>query len=177
MANLHFTISEIHKDTFDEEFKRIEKIVESKTKTTFNISFSYQCQSTDTVAVHTDNSIFRNEQGEILFRPSGHGALIKNLNALEADIIFIKNIDNIVVFKYENHVCEYKKMLAGILLDIQAQSFEFLEELERNDISEERLISIANFLTQKLNVVISLEFEKYSRNYQIEYLSNEQVLA
>lgn len=172
-ADLHFTISEIHKHIFDEEFKRIEKIVEAKTKTKFNISFSYQCQSTDTIAVTPKNDAFREDNNELLFRPSGHGALLNNLNQLDADIIFIKNIDNIVVSKYEREVAESKKMLGGLLMKLQEQAFVYLEKLEENNLSEAELITIAEFLKNELHVVINIEFEKYSKTYQIEYLKEK----
>jgi len=172
-AHLHFTISEIHKHIFDAEFKRIQDIVESKTKTKFNISFSYQCQSSDSIAVTPENEPFRQSDGTLLFRPSGHGALLSNLNELDADLIFIKNIDNIVVFKFENEVAEYKKMLGGILLELQEKSFAYLEQLDANNLSEGELITIAEFLTNKMSVVISKEFEKYSKNYQVAYLKEK----
>ncbi|WP_452229210.1 MULTISPECIES: DUF4301 family protein [unclassified Lacinutrix] len=172
-ADLHFTISEIHKHIFDEEFKRIEKIVEAKTKTKFNISFSYQCQSTDTIAVTPKNEPFREDKEDLLFRPSGHGALLNNLNKLDADIIFIKNIDNIVVSKYESEVAESKKMLGGLLMKLQEQAFVYLEKLEENNLSESELITIAEFLKNELHVVINIEFEKYSKTYQIEYLKEK----
>jgi len=172
-AHLHFTISEIHKHIFEAEFKRIQDIVESKTNTRFNISFSFQCQSTDTIAVTRENEPFREEGDTLLFRPSGHGALLSNLNALDADLIFIKNIDNIVVFKFENEVSKHKKMLGGILLELQEQAFAFLEQLYRNDLTESEIVTIAEFLTNKMNVVISKEFEKYSNNYQIAYLKEK----
>ncbi|MDO6595535.1 DUF4301 family protein [Oceanihabitans sp. 2_MG-2023] len=172
-ADLHFTISEKHKNIFDAEFKRVEEIVKAKTKTKFNISFSYQCQSTDTVAVTPKNDAFREDNGDLLFRPSGHGALLNNLNKLDADVIFIKNIDNIVVSKYENEVAEYKKMLGGLLIELQEQAFAYLEKLECNTLSEKELISIAEFLKNKLHVVINIEFEKYSETYQIEYLKEK----
>ena len=105
-AYLHFTISERYKNIFDDEFKRIEDIVERKKGTKFHISFSYQNESTDTISVTPQNDPFRDENGELYFRPSGHGALLQNLNELNADIIFIKNIDNVVVFKYEKEVAE-----------------------------------------------------------------------
>ncbi len=172
-ADLHFTISEIHKHIFDEEFKRIEKIVEAKTKTKFNISFSYQCQSTDTIAVTPKNDAFREDNNDLLFRPSGHGALLNNLNQLDADVIFIKNIDNIVVSKYEREVAESKKMLGGLLMKLQEQAFVYLEKLEENNLSEAELITIAEFLKNELHVVINIEFEKYSKTYQIEYLKEK----
>ena len=169
-AKLHFTISEKQNHKFDKEFKRIQKIVEKKTNITFDISFSYQKESTDTIAVTKKNQFYKEDDGSLLFRPSGHGALLENLNDLDADIIFIKNIDNVVVFKYEAEVTEYKKMLAGVLLKIQEQSFKFLNELNTTNISETALIKIAEFLSNSMNVKISLEFKKYSRAYQIDYL-------
>ena len=172
-ASLHFTISEKYKHEFDEEFKYIEEYVEIKTKTKFNITFSYQKESTDTVAVTSDNEPFRDADGSLLFRPSGHGALLENLNALDADIIFIKNIDNVVVFKYEEEVAQYKKMLAGILLEIQEQAFKYLQQLENQKLHEDELLTIAQFLTHKMNVSISSEFEKYATNYKIEYLTEK----
>jgi hypothetical protein len=169
-ADLHFTISEKHKDKFDKEFRRIEEIVERKTNTAFNISYSYQKESTDTIAVTNKNEPFRNDDDSLLFRPSGHGALIENLNDMNADIIFVKNIDNVVVYKYEAEVAACKKMLAGILLEIQEQAFKYLRLLDSEEVTEAQLIEIARFLKRKMNVVINIEFEKYSHKYQIEYL-------
>ena len=169
-AYLHFTISEHHNSKFDNEFKRIQEIVESKTHTTFNISFSYQKQSSDTIALTSDNALFREPDASLLFRPSGHGALLENLNNLDADVIFIKNIDNVVVFKFEEKVAQYKKMLGGILLELQEQSFNYIKQLENANTNEDDILIIAEFLSQKMNVQISNEFEKYSKKYQIEYL-------
>ena len=173
IAKLHYTISEKYNDIFDDEFKKIENIVERKTQTKFEISFSYQKDATDTIAVSLENKPFRLEDGSLLFRPSGHGALLCNLNNLDADIIFIKNIDNVVVFKYENDVSEYKKMLAGILINIQTIAFNYLEKLESRQISENEIIEIATFLIRKMNVIISSEFEKYATEYQIAYLKDK----
>ncbi|MEZ4855097.1 MAG: DUF4301 family protein [Gelidibacter sp.] len=169
-AHLHFTISERYKHVFDDEFMRIQAIVERKTNTKFYSSFSYQKETTDTIAVTANDDPFRDENGELTFRPSGHGALLDNLNALDADVIFIKNIDNVVVYKYEKEVAEYKKMLAGLLLELQQTIFKHLNTLENDTVSENELIAIAKFLDNHLNVVISHEFEKYSKKYQIEYL-------
>jgi hypothetical protein len=171
-ANLHFTISEKYKHKFDEEFKYIEEDVEIKTETSFNISFSYQKQATDTIAVTPVNQPFR-EDGRLLFRPSGHGALLENLNDLDADIIFIKNIDNVVAYKYKEQVAEYKKVLAGLLLETQAQTFQYLEDLKHKTLKEEELIEIAQFLSSKMNVVINEEFEKYALKYQKTYLKEK----
>ena len=169
-ANLHFTISEKYNHTFDAEFGRIEHIVEDKTKTAFQITFSYQKESTDTIAVDLNNEPFRDENGNLIFRPSGHGALLENLNDLDADIIFIKNIDNVVIYKFEEEVAEAKKMLAGLLLETQAQVFLYLESLNNTTLNQEELLEIAQFLSDKLNIANSPEFEKYSQKYQKAYL-------
>jgi len=89
----------------------------------FDISYSFQEPSTDTIAVTEDNKPFRLADGSILFRPGGHGALIENLNAVDADVVFVKNIDNVVVRKYQDELTVYKKALAGKLLMIQNQVF------------------------------------------------------
>lgn len=172
-AKLHFTISERFKDKFDEEFKRIEEYVEQSTGVSFEISFSYQHESTDTIAVTLKDKPFREDDRSLLFRPSGHGALLKNLNELDADIIFVKNIDNVVIKYYKVEVAKYKKVLAGILLKLQAKAFSFLEDLEKEKISEDELTEIAEFLTRELSVKISHEFEKFSNKYKIEYLRDK----
>ncbi|HZW62298.1 MAG TPA: DUF4301 family protein [Flavobacteriaceae bacterium] len=167
---LHFTISEKHKDKFDNEFNRIIEVVTRKTNTRFNISFSYQKEATDTLAVNTKNEPFREENGALLFRPSGHGALLDNLNEIDADLIFIKNIDNVVVFKYEEQVAFYKNMLAGILLKLQEQAFAFARQLEFETVTATDIETISAFLNTKLNVVISPDFDKFSRKHQRDYL-------
>ncbi|PNQ75049.1 DUF4301 domain-containing protein [Hanstruepera neustonica] len=172
-TKLHFTISEQHKDKFTEEFSRIEKKVETKTNSLFDISFSYQKESTDTIAVTPKDKPFRNDDGSLLFRPSGHGALIENLNDLDADIIFVKNIDNVVVYKYKDDVAKYKKLLAGKLIEIQNQTFKYLEKLDEGNLSFDEIVEIAEFLTNKMSVRISPEFEKYAEKYQIEYLKEK----
>ncbi len=172
-ADLHFTISEKHSHRFDKEFKKIKEVVERKTNTKFNITYSYQKQSTDTIAVTTKDEPFIEEDGSILFRPSGHGALLENLNDLNADVLFVKNIDNVVIYKYEEEVARSKMMLAGVLLEVQELAFKYQEVLENEQLTEERIFEIAEFLSNKLNVVIGNEFEKYSTKYQIEYLKNK----
>ena len=173
LAKLHFTISEVHENKFTEEFKNIKNYIEQNTGVTFDISFSYQQQSTDTIAVTLENKPFRESDGSILFRPSGHGALLKNLNALDADIVFVKNIDNVVVYKYKDEVATYKKVLAGILLELQTKTFKYLHNLDSKDISEENIAAIENFLTHKLSVKISDEYKKYADRYKIEYLQDK----
>ncbi|MDN3491845.1 DUF4301 family protein [Winogradskyella bathintestinalis] len=172
-AKLHFTISEVHEDKFKAEFKKIKQHIEQNTNVTFDISFSYQQQSTDTIAVTLNNEPFREADGSILFRPSGHGALLKNLNELNADIVFVKNIDNVVVYKYKEDVAKFKKVLAGILLELQTKTFEYLKDLESESITKEKLTAIEHFITNKLSIKISDEYKKYTDFYKIEYLQQK----
>jgi hypothetical protein len=172
-AKLHFTISEDHATKFQEELATIHHRITEKTNTTFDVSFSYQKHKTDTIAVNPKNEFFRQDNGELLFRPSGHGALIENLNDINDEIIFIKNIDNVVTPKLKDDVIIYKKIIAGVLLKTQEQVFNYLHILEQASITEEEIINIANFISQNLNIIINSEFEKYSKKYQIEYLINK----
>ncbi len=172
-ARLHFTISDIHESKFNEEFNRIKDRIEKEKDVRFEISFSYQQHATDTIAVTLDNTPFREEDGSLLFRPSGHGALIKNLNLIDADVIFVKNIDNVVVSNYKDELAQFKKALAGILLKLQSKTFKYLELLDAEDVAEGDLVAIENFITHKLSIKISEEYFKYKDCYKIDYLRNK----
>ena len=171
-ALLHFTISRTHLKQFESKLVAIQKSVESKTNTRFEITFSNQESTTDVLAVDLKNQPFR-VKNKLLFRPSGHGALIKNLNQIDADIIFIKNIDNVVVNKYLDEIVRYKKALAGMLLNIQRQAFAYAKALESKEISKDKIEEITKFLSEKLNIVISSQFEKYASKHKIEYLKSK----
>ncbi len=119
---LHFTISEQHETMFNDELNTVRKKVTEDTQTAFHVDYSFQKSSTDTIAVDMGNEPFRNPDGSVLFRPGGHGALIENLNDQDADIIFIKNIDNVAVSRDADAVARSKKILAGVLLECAAKS-------------------------------------------------------
>ncbi|WMI66404.1 DUF4301 family protein [Aestuariibaculum sp. YM273] len=169
-ANLHFTISEGHAKKFQEELSRIQEHVEHKTGTKFEVSFSYQSKSTDTIAIKSNNELYRTPEGHLLFRPAGHGALLENLNSLDADLIFIKNIDNIVVLEQNKKQSEFKKLLAGVLLDAQEKAFNYLNELDKDSVSEQKLLEIAMFLTHRMNVKLDEEFDDFTFNEKVSYL-------
>jgi hypothetical protein len=168
-AKLHFTISKQHYEKFKAVEAKVLPHIEQKTSCKFEISYSYQLEQTDTIAVDQKNRLVLDAAGNLVFRPGGHGALIENLNAIDADLIFIKNIDNVVVNTYAGEISRYKKILAGKLISLQQKAFEFMEMLH-NGVSDDELHTILNFLFTELNIQISEEFEKYSRKYQIEYL-------
>ncbi len=128
---------------------------ESKLGVTFDVSFSLQKPSTDTIAVDLNDLPFREPDGSLLFRPGGHGALIENLNDLDADIIFIKNIDNVVPERLSESTIVYKKALAGVLLKYQEKIFHYqrvLNERDASTIESALLAEAANFLGNILNV-------------------------
>ncbi|MBQ4819785.1 DUF4301 family protein [Aquimarina sp. MMG016] len=169
-SKLHFTISREHLNAFKGEFERIKKKVEEKTNTNFNITYSFQKPETDTIAVTEDNEPFRTEDGSLLFRPGGHGALIENLDDLDGDIVYIKNIDNVVVRKYQDEVSGYKKVLAGKLIEIQDEVFRILNAIDQKNPTEAELKDIKKFLVQQLNVTLPLDFDKFSEKYKLQFL-------
>lgn len=172
-ANLHFTVSEKHHSYFNSELNKVKKNLEEKTKTVFNVSFSYQKQETETLALTTNNEVYRNEDGSILFRPAGHGALLENLNDLDNDIVFIKNIDNMVVFDRNKKVSDYKKLVAGVLLEVQEQAFSFLKQLDKSSVSEADMLKMAAFLSQKMNISINDGFDDLSTEKKKDYLKGK----
>ncbi|MDB2494589.1 DUF4301 family protein [Flavobacteriaceae bacterium] len=151
-VKLHFTIAKKHLPFFEKELDVIKNRVLKKTKTKFHVSYSYQKKETDTIAVNSDNTVFKNAKNECVFRPSGHGALIENLNDLDADIVFIKNIDNVVAANYVNEVAHHKKVLGGKLLWIQKKVFSYLVMLDKKDTSPEKIHEIKTFLRDELNI-------------------------
>ncbi|MEO0045948.1 MAG: hypothetical protein RL705_1139 [Bacteroidota bacterium] len=171
-SHLHFTVSENHQDLFKKVIEDVKEKVESKSKTKINVSYSYQDKSTDTIAVGPNNQPFRNERNELTFRPGGHGALINNLNELESDVIFIKNIDNVI----QNHIEEitrYKKGLAGILLELQEEVFQILNTIDRNEVKDENISTIIAFMKKKLNIDVLDDFYKYTLENKIDFIKNK----
>jgi hypothetical protein len=168
-TSLHFTVSPEHLDKFKSTYDAIKDIISDKTNTSYTINYSFQEPYTDTISVDSHNNPLRDENGKLLFRPGGHGALIENLNSVEADLIFIKNIDNIVVNTFGEEVADYKKVLAGKLLQLQKQAFLYLNLLDKNP-DALNLEEVLQFIYQHLNVQVSDEFEKYSLKYQVAYL-------
>lgn len=148
---VHFTVSTEHRELF-------QKLVDSKAAeyaakygVNYHISFSEQKPSTDTVAADMENKPFRDKDGKLLFRPGGHGALIENLNDLDADVVFIKNIDNVVPDRLKADTVTYKKLLAGVLVTLQKQAFEYLKLLDSGSYRHDELENIIRFVQQQLH--------------------------
>jgi hypothetical protein len=117
-----------------------------------------------------DNNPFKNPDGSILFRPGGHGALIENLNDLDGEIIFIKNIDNVVPDRLKTETVVYKKAIGGLLMKLQEQNFEFLEMLEDGNLLDEELARIGEFAHKELNIFIPSAYEGYDKMEKIDFL-------
>ena len=149
-VNIHFTVSTEHRALFEKLVAAKVGEYEAKYGAKYHISFSEQKPSTDTVAADMENKPFRDKDGRLLFRPGGHGALIENLNDLDADIVFIKTIDNVVPDRLKADTVIYKKLLAGVLVTLQKQAFEYLELLDSGHYSHEQLETIIRFVQQQL---------------------------
>ena len=149
-ANVHFTVSHDHLALFKAKVKEKADHLAKKFGVSYNISFSEQKPSTDTIAANTDNTPFRNADQSMLCRPGGHGALIENLNEIDADIVFIKNIDNVVPDRLKPSTVTYKQLLAGILVDIQQKIFNYLALLDTEKYGHEGLEEIKRFVQNDL---------------------------
>ena len=148
-VNVHFTVSPEHRPLFKALVDEKAAIYAKRYGVEYNISFSEQKPSTDTIAADMDNKPFR-DNGKLLFRPGGHGALIENLNDLDADVIFIKNIDNVVPDKFKGDTVLYKKLIAGVLITLQQKIFSYLQLLESGKYTHEQIMDILQFLQKKL---------------------------
>lgn len=149
-VKVHFTVSPEHRELFEKLVAKTQATYENKFNASFDISFSEQKPSTDTVAANADNTPFRNADGSLLFRPGGHGALIENLNDIDADVVFIKNIDNVVPDRLKDDTITYKKLIAGLLVDLQAQAFAYLNKLDSGQYSMDDLREMLQFVQKRL---------------------------
>ncbi len=124
------------------------------------IGVSRQEKATNTLAVDPENRPFRNDDGDLVFRPGGHGALLANLDALMADVIFLKNIDNVVPDRLKPETVRWKKVLGGVLITLQEGIFRRLRLLENGDAGEEDLTEIASFCRERLLLDLPPAFER-----------------
>ncbi len=149
-ANIHFTVSHDHLELFEKMVEEKKAKYEQKYGIKYNISFSEQKPSTDTIATNPDGTPFRNEDGSLLFRPGGHGALIQNLNELDSDVTFVKNIDNVVPDRLKADTVTWKQVIAGVLVTLQKKAFEYMKVLESGSYNHDKLVEIVRFLQRDL---------------------------
>ena len=159
-SKIHFTISK----EFEKDFLNI-----TNKYNDIKFTFSYQNETSDTIAVNADNTPFRIEENELFFRPGGHGALIENLNQLQSDVVFIKNIDNVSQNNREL-ILNYKKLIGGILLYTKRQVEISLQKLLNNEIDENNIKEIIAFVETKMSFPLPEEIKMFQFEYQKEYL-------
>jgi hypothetical protein len=148
-VHVHFTVSPEHKSLFEELTKEKTPLYAQKFGVNYQVDFSEQKASTDTLAADPHNHPFR-ENGQLLFRPGGHGALIQNLNDLEADVVFIKNVDNVVPDAFKAETVRYKQLIAGVLVSYQRQMFDYLHLIDGGRYTHAQLIDMLYFLQDRL---------------------------
>ena len=170
-VHIHFTVSPEFIQGFKTKVQDTKAMYQDEYSVKFYTDYSIQKPSTDTIAVNVDNTPFVNADGSLLFRPAGHGALIENLNELDFDIIFIKNIDNIVPDSQKQLTVLYKKVLAGILIQYQSTIFKFYDKISNSKhLSDKRFKLVTKFLTQELFFIFPEGFESWPRNDCKEYI-------
>ena len=171
VVKLHFTVSPNHKALFEELVSERKSYYEQLFNVNYDITFSEQKQCTDTIAVDAGNAPFR-ENGSFVFRPGGHGALIENLNDINADVIFIKNIDNVVPDRLKSDTVTYKKLLAGILVDRQERAHDYLRMLDAGICTVEQLEEMKSVLRNDMQC-ISAEVDTMEGEALVSYLRNK----
>ncbi|MBF1316027.1 MAG: DUF4301 family protein, partial [Porphyromonadaceae bacterium] len=160
MVRLHFTVSPEHRKDFEALVHSLQPVYEDLYGVRYDISFSEQLPSTDTLALTPDGELFRTDTGHLLFRPGGHGALIHNLGKLPTDVVFIKNIDNVVPDPYKGTTIMYKKFLGGVLIALRRQIFSYLTLLEKGKPSHAQIEEILGFLEGQLSITVPEDLDK-----------------
>jgi hypothetical protein len=171
-VNLHFTVSLLHLELFIEHVNAIKPALQKQFKVKFKISYSIQKPSTDTIAVDSENNPIHDENGNLVFRPGGHGALIYNLNDIDADLIFIKNIDNVVQDRIKGDTYIYKKALAGMLLCIREKAMKYHKKLNRK-VKDEFLCEVEEFVRKTLFVIPPANFSEWHKDKKNEFLRSK----
>ncbi len=167
-VSVHFTVSHEHRNLFESKIEEVVSRLSKKFNVVYSVSLSEQKASTDTIAVNKDNTPYR-EDGKLLFRPGGHGALIENLNDVEADTVFVKNIDNVVPSSLRDVTIKYKKLIGGVLVKVQQQIAKYLDLLDTQKYTARDLDEILNFVEHTLFVKNS-DAGKLNETELAEYL-------
>ncbi|MCU0342061.1 MAG: DUF4301 family protein [Spirosomaceae bacterium] len=172
-VRLHFTVSPEHRSRFEALIDTAKKQYEEKYGVTYKVSFSEQKPATDTISVNMDNTPFRNADGSLLFRPAGHGALLANLNDQDGDVVFIKNIDNVVPDSLKETTVNYKKALAALLLHYRTQIFEYQAKLEQREVSVSLLNELDAFFRETLCTLPPTTFGEWTGEQKRVYFSQK----
>lgn len=170
-ARIHFTISLEHDQRILTYIESIRNKYEDDIH--FDIKYSFQNPATNTIAVDMQNNPFRLDDGSILFRPGGHGALLENLNNLNGDIVFMKNIDNVVPDRLKGETYKYKRILGGLLVELQQNVFKYLQKLNNGENNSQLINEVMEFSRNELSVIIPKHINNASNEEQKQFLINK----
>jgi len=170
VSTLHFTVSQEHQKKFEAAIAQVKDKYEEAYKLRFEITFSQQKPSTDTIAVDLENNPFRESDESILFRPGGHGALIENLNDINADIVFIKNIDNVVPDHIKEVTFRYKKLIGAVLIEAQEKLHSYLEIIDDGNVDDNELADIYQFMEENLFIKTPAYIKTQDTMEQLDWL-------
>ncbi len=164
-VKVHFTVADNAEESFRAHIDKIKSKIEENFGVILDVDFSVQSHATDTVALDENGDIFRDEKGNILFRPGGHGSLIGNLGSINADIVFIKNIDNVTLDFLKSDTIRYKKLIGGILIAVRKTIFDFLDIIDKGKVSRQQIESMLSFMREVL--LIDIPQQQFSDERQI----------
>lgn len=168
---VHLTVSPEHLSSFKDLIAYVQPYYESMFGVLYDITYSVQKPSTDTIAVDMNNEPFREHDGSLVFRPGGHGALIENLNDLDHDIVFIKNIDNVIPDRLKSETYRYKKILGGLLLQTQNKVYSLLKALEQKPPAEDIIEEATQFCQDQINIPLPSDFPYWLSSKKAAYLT------
>ncbi|MDI6742024.1 MAG: DUF4301 family protein, partial [Smithella sp.] len=172
-CQIHFTLATGHKNEVAKYLRQVIPRYEKLYGLKYNIKFSLQSSSTNTIAVDIHNMPLRDETDKMIFRPGGHGSLLKNLNDLDADFIFIRNIDNIAPESAWSKIIPYRKMIGGFAIQAQEEIFAAIRQLKSTKIKASNIQDIISFCAKKLNVVIPRNMARESLELKRKYLLSQ----
>lgn len=168
-ARIHFTVATEHMMAIDAHLRQATRRIAAP-EHAFEVTMSTQKPSTDTIAVDLDNAPLRAADGRLLLRPAGHGALIENLNELQGDIVFIKNIDNVVPEHLADDTYMYKRVLGGLLVELQERSFDLLRRLSDSGVSQSLSDEVRAFASGVFGVTFQPDFDRLRSDEQTQLL-------
>ena len=169
VCHVHFTLSPEYQAEFDRLLHDVRKYYEVDGHK-LSISYSYQKSSTNTIAVTKENEAYLDDNNNFVFRPAGHGALLENLNDLKADLVFIKNIDNVVPDRLKETTYLYKKLICGLLVKLESKAHDCLRKLESYTVTERELSEIEVFVQEELLISLPGNFHNFSRSQRMQFL-------
>ncbi|MBN1614803.1 MAG: DUF4301 family protein [Deltaproteobacteria bacterium] len=170
LCRLHFTVSPEHEADVRDRHDRLKERYEGRLGVRFELEVSLQQSSTNTIAMAADGLPYRDSEGSLVFRPGGHGALLRNLNLVDGDVIFIKNIDNVVPDRLKPVTALHKKVLAGYLVGLRSEMFRYLEILEEGRTTEDLMEEIARFCRERLFIEVPPSFHPQPQMEKARYL-------